>query len=104
MTAADRIAERIGALADELVALRRDLHAHPEPSWEEHRTTRVLRERLAAAGIDSEVAPSGTGVVATIGVGGPVVALRGDIDALRMHDTKEVPYRSTNDGVCHACG
>ena len=104
MSAADRIAERVAGLGDGLVALRRDLHANPEPSWEEHRTTRVLRDRLAAAGIDSEVGPTGTGAIATIGHSGPIVALRGDIDALRMHDTKEVPYRSTVDGVCHACG
>ncbi|MCU1496437.1 MAG: Amidohydrolase, partial [Acidimicrobiales bacterium] len=59
-----------------------------------------------AAGLPAVVGPSGTGVVLDIGQGGPVVAIRGDIDALRMADRKgkEVPYRSTVEGVCHACG
>ncbi len=99
-----RIAETIASIEDDLIALRRDLHAHPEVSWEEHRTTAKLLDALHAEGIAAEVAPTGTGVIADVGADGPLVALRGDIDALRMHDTKEVPYRSTVDGVCHACG
>lgn len=104
MSSAERIAARVGELEAELIALRRDLHAHPEPSWEEHRTTRVLLDRLRAAGLDPEVAPTGTGVICDVGSDGPVVAVRADIDALRLHDAKEVPYRSTVPGVCHACG
>lgn len=99
-----RIDATITELDPDLVALRRDLHAHPELSWEEHRTTAKLVEVLHAHGIAAEVGPSGTGVIADIGSDGPLVALRGDIDALRMQDLKEVPYRSTVDGVCHACG
>ncbi|MCU1452428.1 MAG: amidohydrolase [Acidimicrobiales bacterium] len=87
-----------------LVALRRDLHAHPELSWNEHRTTSALVERLAAAGLEPRVAPTGTGVLCDIGTTGPLVALRGDIDALPLTDTKAVPYRSMVDGACHACG
>jgi amidohydrolase len=104
MTRAERIAACIDAHEADLIALRRDLHAHPEPSWEEHRTTRVLVERLQEAGFDPEVGPTGTGVICDIGRGGPLVALRGDIDALRLPDAKEVPYRSTVPGLCHACG
>ncbi|MFN8018563.1 MAG: amidohydrolase [Acidimicrobiales bacterium] len=104
MTAAARIAAVVADLEDELVALRRDLHAHPEPSWEEHRTTQVLLDRLHAAHLPAEVAPTGTGVICDIGADGPLVAIRGDIDALRLTDAKEVPYRSQVDGVCHACG
>lgn len=100
----DAIAASVDARADELIALRRDLHAHPEPSWQEHRTTEVLLAQLRAAGLDARTAPTGTGVICDLGTDGPIVALRGDIDALRLHDTKEVPYRSTVDGVCHACG
>lgn len=104
----DLIAAVVARLEPELIALRRDLHAHPEPSWAEHRTTAVLRKRLAAAGLPAVVAPPGTGVVCDISSGagsdGPIVAIRGDIDALRMPDTKNVPYRSTVDGMCHACG
>ncbi|HWJ99008.1 MAG TPA: amidohydrolase [Acidimicrobiales bacterium] len=104
--AVTRVAAVIDALAPELVAFRRDLHAHPEPSWEEHRTTGLLLDRLRLAGLDPHVAPTpaGTGVICDLGTEGPMVALRGDLDALRLHDTKEVPYRSTVDGVCHACG
>ncbi len=101
------VAAVIGRLEPELVALRRDLHAHPEPSWEEHRTTEVLRARLVAAGLDPVVAPTGTGVICDVGAPagtGPIVAIRGDIDALRLVDEKDVPYRSTVPGVCHACG
>lgn len=101
------VAQQVDGLAGELVALRRDLHAHPEPSWEEHRTTEVLLARLHRAGLPAEVAPTGTGVICDIGDDGddgPLVAVRGDIDALRMPDTKEVPYRSTVAGLCHACG
>jgi amidohydrolase len=101
---AARIAAVVDQVADELVAIRRDLHAHPEPSWEEHRTTGVLLDRLRLAGLDPRPAPTGTGVICDLGTDGPMVALRGDIDALRLHDTKEVPYRSTVEGVCHACG
>lgn len=98
------VATTVADLEPELIALRRDLHAHPEPSWAEHRTTRRLLETLRAAGLPAEVAPTGTGVICDVGTGGPVVAIRGDLDALRLSDLKDVPYRSTVDGVCHACG
>lgn len=99
-----RLRSTVTALEGRLIALRRDLHAHPEPSWEEHRTTAALLELLHAEGLPAVIAPTGTGVVCDIGEGDPIVAIRGDIDALRMHDTKDVAYRSTVPGVCHACG
>lgn len=98
------LAELVDHHAPELTLLRRELHAHPEPSWEERRTTERLRARLEDAGLDARVAPTGTGVICDIGSAGPMVMIRGDIDALRMPDTKEVPYRSKVDGICHACG
>ncbi len=98
------IRRAVEALGPDLVALRRDLHAHPEPSWEEVRTTRVLRELLAARGVATEPGEGPTGLIACVGTDGPLVALRADIDALRMQDVKDVPYRSTVPGVCHACG
>ena len=86
--------------------VRRRLHAHPEPSREEYQTTRFLAEELQKAGIPHKLAPTGRGLVA-----GPetdrersILAFRADIDALRIHDAKTVPYRSTRDGVMHACG
>ena len=99
-----QVAAVVAGLHEELVALRRDLHAHPEPSWEEHRTTAALLARLEVAGLDPRPGPTGTGVICDIGVGAPVVAIRGDIDALRVTDEKDRPYRSTVEGVCHACG
>jgi len=101
------------SLADELIAVRRDIHAHPELGDAEFRTTRVLAERLRAVGLTPRVLPAGTGLVCDVDAGiesgqRPVaqrsVALRADIDALPIVDEKDVPYRSTVAGVCHACG
>ena len=93
------------ASGDELVAVRRDLHAHPELGRQEHRTTALLNDRLEAAGLSPKLLSSGTGLVCDVGGDtGPVVVLRADIDALPLDDEKLVPYRSTNAGVCHACG
>ena len=95
---------RVAAYADDLVALRRDLHAHPELSWAEVRTTRVVRERLLAAGLSPVGLPGGTGLTCDIGSGDGAVALRADLDALPIVDGKSVDYASTVPGVCHACG
>jgi amidohydrolase len=88
----------------ELVYMRRWLHARPEVSRAEHETTAALRERLMVEGLDPQVLRVGTGLVCDIGTEGPLVALRADIDALAMHDAKDVPYRSIHEGACHACG
>ncbi len=88
---------------DDLVALRRDLHAHPELSWNEHRTTEQVAERLREAGIAVTRIP-GTGLLAEIGDSGPLVGLRADLDALPVEDTSGTPWASTNPGVAHACG
>ena len=98
------VALRVKAYTDELVAFRRDVHAHPELSWAEVRTTRVLRERLTAAGLSPRVLPGGTGIVCDVGTGERAVGLRADIDALPIVDGKSAPYASTVPGVCHACG
>lgn len=98
------LAPLVKSYADELVALRRDLHAHPELSWQEHRTSGLLHDRLSAAGLRPWVLPEGTGVVCDVGEGERVVALRADLDGLPLVDRKDVPYASTIDGVCHACG
>ncbi|MCU1693665.1 MAG: amidohydrolase [Frankiales bacterium] len=88
----------------DLVALRRDLHAHPELGRQERRTTAVLVERLERAGLAPKVLAGGTGLVCEVGSGDLVVGLRADIDALPLRDEKDVPYRSQVRGVCHACG
>ncbi len=101
-------AERVHALAerlnDELVAVRRDLHAHPEVGRTEHRSTAVVADRLRLAGLEPRLLP-GTGLVCDLGpVGGARVLLRADLDALPVPDTCEHPWRSTVPGLCHACG
>jgi amidohydrolase len=96
----------------ELVAFRRDLHAHPELGRAEHRTTDAVAARLSAAGLDPQLLPEGVGLYCDIGSDGkspteptgPVVMVRGDLDALPLADVKDVPYASTVPGVCHACG
>ncbi len=87
----------------ELIAFRRDLHAHPELAWTETRTTAVVAQRLASAGVEVELLPT-SGLVATIGGSGPLVGLRADLDALPVDDLTGDPWRSTVPGVAHACG
>jgi amidohydrolase len=95
------------ALVREMTEWRRDLHAHPEFGFEERRTAAFVAERLRAFGLD-EVAEGvgGTGVVGTLkrGSGNRAIALRADMDALRIPEQGNAPYRSRNDGVMHACG
>jgi amidohydrolase len=100
------IDRRIDEMAGELRAIRRHLHAHPEPSLEEYRTTQFIADRLAGAGIVHRISGTRRGVIAgPEGLGeGPRVAFRADIDALRIQDAKEVEYRSNRSGVMHACG
>jgi amidohydrolase len=94
---------------EELIAFRRELHAHPELSHEEHETTVRVSERLRVAGLEPRVLPVGTGLICDISgrdlsTGTGRVALRADIDALAMTDETTVPYRSQVPGVAHACG
>jgi amidohydrolase len=88
----------------ELIGLRRDLHAHPEPANAERRTTRLVADRLAEAGLRPVLLQGSTGLYVDIGPGGSRVALRADLDALPMDDEKDVHYRSAIPGMCHACG
>jgi amidohydrolase len=103
----EELAQFMAAREDELIAFRRDLHAHPETGYREYRTTARVLRRLELAGLRPVTLPKGTGLVVDVGdpsVGGPVVALRADLDALPMSDEKTVPYRSTIPNACHACG
>jgi amidohydrolase len=89
-----------------LIALRRDLHAHPELGFEEHRTAALVAERLADCGIAVSTGIGGTGVVGTLsrGSGRRAIALRADMDALAMPETADRPWRSRRAGCMHACG
>ena len=90
----------------DLVAVRRDLHQHPETAYQEVRTSGVVAERLRALGLEVQDGVAGTGVIATIRGGSPgrTVLLRADMDALPIQEENDVPYRSRNDGAMHACG
>jgi amidohydrolase len=91
-------------LTPELVELRRDLHAHPELSWHEERTAGVVSKRLGEAGLVTRPLGS-TGLMVEVGENpGPVIALRADLDALPVEDLTPDPWRSSIDGVAHACG
>jgi amidohydrolase len=93
-------------LAPAVVALRRELHEHPELSNREERTGRLVAERLRSVGIDVRYPIAKTGVVGVLkgGRAGGVVALRSDMDALPIEEANDVPYRSQVKGVMHACG
>ncbi|HEY3002824.1 MAG TPA: M20/M25/M40 family metallo-hydrolase, partial [Kribbellaceae bacterium] len=95
---------RIDAVRDEIVTVRRDLHAHPELGFHEERTTQVLHDRLTEAGLSPQVLPAGTGLICDVGAGDTCVALRADLDALPVTEAAESSYRSRNAGVMHACG
>src|SRR5512143_65832 len=96
--------ERAKAMQDRLVAIRRDLHMHPELSFNEVRTAKKVTENLDELGIEYTTGVAKTGVVGHLGDGGPVVALRADMDALPIVEANDVPYRSLKPGVMHACG
>jgi amidohydrolase len=94
----------LAARGADLVAVRRHIHAHPELSGQEFETAALVAQELAAAGLAPRMLPRGNGVICDVGYGERVIALRADLDALPLPDTKHVPYRSTVDNVCHACG
>jgi amidohydrolase len=103
------IAREADGLRDELVGIRRDLHAHPEIGHEEHRTTGIIVDLLEHAGLVVKVLPVGTGAYCDIVPAGfdysdGVIGLRADIDALPIPDGKRVPYASVHPGIAHACG
>jgi len=93
-------------LRDHLLALRRDLHRHPELSWQEHRTADRVCEELDRIGVAYDRGVAGTGVVGHIpGPSGvPAIALRADMDALPVTEETGLPFASETEGVMHACG
>lgn len=101
---ARRVDEWVGTHETELIAFRRRLHAEPELSFEENLTTDAVMQRLIVDGLSPHRLESGTGLYCDVGDSGPLVAIRADIDALAMDDVKQVPYRSRNEGIAHACG
>jgi amidohydrolase len=95
----------LAAHYDELVAWRRHIHQHPELGRQEFETTQFVASRLADAGLNPKVLPSGTGLTCDFGPEhAPRVALRADMDALPMAERTDAPYSSLVPGVAHACG
>jgi amidohydrolase len=109
MTANDpsrRIRDAAEAIEARLVAIRRDIHAHPELAFEEVRTAGIVAAELARLGIPHRTGVGRTGVVGVIEGGrpGPTLAIRGDMDALPIHEETGLPFASTVAGKMHACG
>ncbi|MBO9111995.1 amidohydrolase [Agrobacterium sp. S2/73] len=97
----------IGQLIAEMTAWRQHLHAHPEFGFEERATAAFVASKLREFGLDDVTENiGGTGVVGTLkrGSGNRVVALRADMDALRITENGSADYKSTNEGIMHACG
>lgn len=104
----DELKAQVAAVLPQMIAFRHDLHTYPELSGNEEQTARKVAAVLRKAGIAHETGIGGMhGIVATIkgGLGGTkTIALRGDMDALPILEENELPYRSQNPGVMHACG
>jgi amidohydrolase len=98
------LVESAHSLEDQIIAWRRDFHAHPELSFQEYRTAGVVANALRDMGLEVMTGVGKTGVVATLGEGKPVIGIRADMDALPIPEANEVEYISQNPGVMHACG
>src|SRR6266487_1726021 len=103
----DHLKAEIDERVPDLVAMRRDLHEHPELAFEEVRTSNIVAQRLQALGLDVRTNVAKTGVVGLLRGGAgdaKTIAIRADMDALPIHELNEIDYRSTVDGKMHACG
>lgn len=92
------------AISEELIEWRRDFHQHPEIGFDLHRTSKIVAEELERMGYRVRRGVGKTGVVAEIGEGGKVVAIRADMDALPILEQNEYEYASKTPGAMHACG
>jgi amidohydrolase len=92
------------AISEELIEWRRDFHMHPEIGFELHRTSKIVADELEKMGYRVRRGVGKTGVVAEIGEGGKVIAIRADMDALPILEQNEYEYVSKNPGAMHACG
>jgi amidohydrolase len=100
------MADLLVSWKDDLVAFRRDIHAHPETAFEEHRTADRVAAALESYGIEVHRGLAKTGVVGTLraGTGNRAIGLRADMDALPIEELNDFAHRSTHDGKMHACG
>jgi hippurate hydrolase len=103
----NRIKALAAAYANDLIAVRQHIHAHPELSFQEHETSAFIQRKLDEFGVKYQAGVAGTGIVALIEGKNPskkVIALRADIDALPIVEANDVAYKSQNAGIMHACG
>lgn len=95
----------VAELEEKMVALRRDIHKHPELGFEVHRTAKLVADLLNNLGLEVQTGIGKTGVVGNLKCGeGPTIALRVDMDALPIQETGDLPFKSINEGIMHACG
>lgn len=108
-----QVSAEVERMTPEVITFRRQLHRNPEPSGEEYQTSLLVYQELSDIGLDVRMGPEGRGVIADFrppsslwngSASHPMLALRADIDALRIHDCKTAEYRSKADGIMHACG
>src|SRR5215469_8513453 len=109
MTASDHLKSDIDELVPDMVAVRRDLHQHPELAYEEVRTAGLVAQRLHSLGLQVQTGVAQTGVVGLLrggesSPGAKTLAIRADMDALPIHEVNELDYRSSAEGKMHACG
>ncbi|ATU95211.1 M20 aminoacylase family protein [Phyllobacterium zundukense] len=102
----DKVAVGLDRFLDEAIALRRDLHVHPELGYNEHRTSQIVADKLSSWGYDVATGIGGTGVVGTLqnGKGPKRLGIRADMDALPITETTGLSYASGTPGQMHACG
>jgi amidohydrolase len=105
-TFSDDLPQLLDDVQESMVELRHDLHAHPELSLHEHRTTQVVRDRLVELGWELASCPTETGAVAVLrgAKPGKRIMIRADIDGLPVTEENQIPFASVNEGVMHACG
>jgi amidohydrolase len=109
MSEYDRLKSDIDELVPGMVAMRRDLHEHPELAFEEVRTSNIVAKRLQTMGLEVQTGIAKTGVVGLLRggaskPGAKTIAIRADMDALPIHELNEIEYRSAIDDKMHACG
>ncbi len=104
MTTPSDLLTHAQALSGQLIDWRRNIHMHPELSFQEQRTAKLVVDELTKMGMEVQSGVGKTGVVGLLGEGRPVVAIRADMDALPIDEQNDVPYRSQTPGVMHACG
>ncbi len=103
----DKIKKLAKEYAEDVVNIRRHIHANPELSYQEFNTAKYVAEQLRKIGIEPKEKVADTGLTALIKGNNPdkkVIALRADLDALPIKEANDIPYKSKNEGVMHACG